>query len=362
MEGSLPGALLALAYFGVFQLCGLCLARLALPRESAGVRLLLGSVWGSLCLQWFPVLFAFPLGFAPAAHLGALALALLCAGAALWKGRGRPGVRQALSAFGRRKFLWVVLGVWGFFCFLVWHSFRWQDGAVYSSQATYGDMSMHLSFLTSLANQGDFPPDYSLLPGARLSYPFLSDSISASLYLLGAPLWFAYQLPMWAAGAQVLFGIYAFFARMAPEKGRAALAWMFFVCNGGFGFLYFLGGGWENFTRIFTAFYETPTNLIGENIRWVNVLVDMMLPQRATLFGWAVLFPALYLLHRAAFGREPRCFLLVGLMAGAMPMVHTHSFLALGVICGGWLLTFLLRRLSWEKSVSYTHLTLPTIA
>ena len=26
MEGSLPGALLALAYFGVFQLCGLCLA------------------------------------------------------------------------------------------------------------------------------------------------------------------------------------------------------------------------------------------------------------------------------------------------------------------------------------------------
>ena len=340
MEGSLPGALLALAYFGVFQLCGLCLARLALPRESAGVRLLLGSVWGSLCLQWFPVLFAFPLGFAPAAHLGALALALLCAGAALWKGRGRPGVRQALSAFGRRKFLWVVLGVWEFFCFLVWHSFRWEGGAVYSSQATYGDMSMHLSFLTSLANQGDFPPDYSLLPGARLSYPFLSDSISASLYLLGAPLWLAYQLPMWVAGAQVLFGIYAFFARMAPEKGRAALAWMFFVCNGGFGFLYFLGGGWENFTRIFTAFYETPTNLIGENIRWVNVLVDMMLPQRATLFGWAVLFPALYLLHRAVFGREPRCFLLVGLMAGAMPMVHTHSFLALGVICGGWLLTF----------------------
>ena len=96
MEGSLPGALLALAYFGVFQLCGLCLARLALPRESAGVRLLLGSVWGSLCLQWFPVLFAFPLGFAPAAHLGALALALLCAGAALWKGHGRPGVGQAL--------------------------------------------------------------------------------------------------------------------------------------------------------------------------------------------------------------------------------------------------------------------------
>ena len=114
-------------------------------------------------------------------------------------------------------------------------------------------MSMHLSFLTSLANQGDFPPDYSLLPGTRLSYPFLSDSISASLYQLGAPLWFAYQLPMWAAGAQVLFGLYAFFSAMTESRAQAALAWVFFAFNGGFGFFYFLGGGVENFTRIFTA-------------------------------------------------------------------------------------------------------------
>ena len=50
------------------------------------------------------------------------------------------------------------------------------------------------------------------------SYPFLSDSISASLYQLGAPLWFAYQLPMWAAGAQVLFGLYAFFSAMTESR------------------------------------------------------------------------------------------------------------------------------------------------
>ena len=64
----------------------------------------------------------------------------------------------------------------------------------------------------------------------------------------------------------------------------------------------------------------------------VNVLVDMMLPQRATLFGWAVLFPALYLLCRAVYQGQRRCFFLVGLMAGALPMIHTHSFLALGLV------------------------------
>ena len=350
MEGTVWGAALALAYLGTFQGVGLCLSRAALPGESPGMRLLLGSVWGSVALQWFPVLLAFFLGFTPAAHLGALMLALLVGGAALWLGRSTPfGFRKACAALGRRWFLWVVLGVWLFFCFLVWHSFRWQDGAVYSSQATYGDMSMHLSFITSLANQGDFPPDYSLLPGTQLSYPFLSDSISASLYLLGAPLWFAYELPMWVAGAQVLFGLYAFFSVLTDSRGQAALSWVFFAFTGGLGFLYFVGGGAENFTRIFTAFYETPTNLIGENIRWVNVLVDMMLPQRATLFGWAVLFPALYLLYRGVYGGQGRCFLWVGGMAGALPMIHTHSFLALGVLCGGWLGASLLARLSWER-------------
>ena len=341
MEGTLQGGALAIVVFGLFQCCGMALARLALPKESGGVRLLIGSVWGSVSLQWFPVLFAFFLDFTPLALACGLCLDILLAGAALWGSRrlSVPGISLSgiCSAFHRRKFLWVVLAVWVFFCYLVWHSFRWKNGVVYSSQATYGDMSMHLSFITSLANQQDFPPDYSLLPGTRLSYPFLSDSISSSLYQLGAPLRLAYALPMWAAGGQVLFGLYAFFARMTQGKGRAALAWILFVFNGGLGFLYFLGGGWENFTRIFTGFYQTPTNLVEKNIRWVNVVVDMMLPQRATLFGWAMLFPALYLLYRAVFQGEKRGFLLAGLMAGVMPMVHTHSFLAMGLVCGVWM-------------------------
>lgn len=352
MAGALMGSILALTVFALFQCAGIAIAQVVLFKENSGIRLLVGSVWGSMLLQWFPVVFAFFLDFTPAALGCGLGLSLLLAAFALWTGRRQGRLKlnafQIWNSFRRRKFLWVVLAVWGFFCFLVWHSFRWENGVVYSSQATYGDMSMHLSFITSLANQQDFPPDYSLLPGTRLAYPFLSDSISSSLYQLGAPLWFAYALPMWVAGAQVLFGLYAFFSRMTGGKGRTALAWLFFVFNGGFGFVYFLGGSAENFTRIFTAFYETPTNLLGENIRWVNVIVDMMLPQRATLFGWAILFPALYLLYRAVFQGEKRDFLLVGLMAGAMPMVHTHSFLALGLICGVWLIESLCRGLFWE--------------
>lgn len=354
------GVLGGTAFFLLFQLCGLCMAQALFSEESGGVRLLLGSVLGSVSLQWFPVPFAFFLGFSRAAHLCAAGLVLVCAAISVFILRHRERLRlfSGFSVFRKRKFLWVVLLVTLFFWLLVWRSFRFENGRISSSQATFGDMSMHLSFITSMARQGTFPPEYPLLPGFRLSYPFLSDSISSSLYLfyhLGDELtvfWvealkWSYFLPMAAAGAQVFFGGYLFVSRLLTSRKKAALAWIFFFFNGGFGFLYFLGSK-EDFLRIFTDFYQTPTNYVEENIRWVNVIVDMLLPQRATLFGWAVLFPTLYLLYRAAYEGRKRYFLYAGALAGLLPMIHTHSFMALALICGVWLLGDLLRKLSWE--------------
>lgn len=351
MYGSFSGGLAALVFMCFFQLCGLCLSAVIFAREASGPRLLLGSVMGSVMMQWLPALTGFLFGFTAAGHLTACtAAALATCGALLWARKtGRPipmdikSISGGLRAFLHHKFLFFVLALWIFYCILVPRSFYWEDNIIYSSQATYGDMSMHLSFITSLARQGTFPPNYSLLPGTRLSYPFLSDSISSSLYLLGAPLRLAYCLPMLLAGAQVFFGGWLFLRELSGSDKKAGLAFTFFFMNGGLGLMYFLGGGEGNFSRIFTAYYETPTNYSAENIRWVNVVVDMMLPQRATLFGWAVLFPTLYLLYRAVFGHRHRYFLTAGLFAGALPMIHTHSLLALGLVCGAWLTARLFR-------------------
>ena len=95
----------------------------------------------------------------------------------------------------------------------------------------------------------------------------------------------------------------------------------------------------QNFLRIFSEFYQTPTNLTAEgNIRWVNVIADMLLPQRATLFGWALLFPTLTVLYKAVFENRREYFIPAGVLAGGMPMVHTHSFLAVALISACWLL------------------------
>lgn len=345
MTGSLSGALAALALLLFFQLCGMLFARIFLPQEGPAPRLLLGSVFGSVLLQWLPALLAFFLGFTLNAHLLAILLASLLTALAvvLARKRGRfpPLALDRLRGLLDHGSLAAVLALWLFFCFLVFHSFRWADGRVFSSQATYGDMAMHLSFITSLARQGVFPPNYSLLPGVRLSYPFLSDSISSSLYLVGGDLRLAYCLPMFLAGAQVMFGGWLLLWELTGRGKRGFLAWALFFFNGGLGLIYFLQPG--SLSRIFTGFYQTPTNLTEKNVRWVNVVVDMLLPQRATLFGWAVLLPALYLLCRAVFSGERGLFPVVGALAGALPMIHTHSFLALALVCGAWLTAELCR-------------------
>ena len=351
MGGNFLGGAVALLYFLMFQLCGVTLAACFLNKERRYTQMILGSAAGSVLLMWLPSLWAFLFSFSITAHVLALISLLMLTVGAVFLKRPKllpndfPGKRKAF--YRAERTLLLPLGLWLLFVFLVLHSFRYQNGEIWSSQCTYGDMSMHLGFITSIAEQKTFPPMYSILPGVKLSYPFLSDSISSSLYLLGAPLRFAYVLPMLFAGAQVFFGAHLFWQRWLRDKAKTALAEILFFLNGGFGFAYFfpnLQNGTDNFTRIFTSFYETPTNLVNQNIRWVNVIVDMLIPQRATLFGWAVLFPLLYVLYRAVYEHCERYFIIAGIFAGGLVMIHTHSFLAFGLICGVWLCFALCRR------------------
>ena len=143
---------------------------------------------------------------------------------------------------------------------------------------------MHLSFITSIAGQQTFPPEYNLLPGTPVSYPFLCDSVSSSLYLLGTPLRWAYMIPMFFAFAQVFCGVWFLAREFCRRKYAPVLAFLLFFLNGGLGMVYFLNGEYS-LHDLFTAFYKTPTNLTEKGMRWVNVIADMLLPQRATLLA-----------------------------------------------------------------------------
>lgn len=372
MDGSFLGNVVGILYWMFFMGAGIWMGIRVLHTENRGIQVLLGSVIGSFLLQWLPLLCSIPAGFTTGAHGAALILLLLLVFAVTWftlkndsfcnqqkNGRKMQQTRSRKSKSGQRNakmeqvdILFFVLSalLFVFFCYLLKTHTIPQDetGAYHTGQATYGDMNMHFAFITSITKQGVFPPEYSILPGYRICYPFLCDSISSSIYIWGAGLRLAYNLPMMAAFWQVMGGVYLL-AGYLFRKWNGILTWILFFFDGGLGVIYFLNifgsTGTQNFTRIFTEFYQTPTNYIDENIRWVNVVADMLLPQRATLFGWAILFPTITLLAMALRQKKYSYMVLAGILTGGMPMIHTHSFVAMAFIGAIWLIGSLLQEI-----------------
>lgn len=354
--------MLGIVWFLFWQLFGLLIAARAFRSLGVFERLQLGSVCGSAAAIWAPVPFSFLFGFSIASHFCAAALGVT-ASVFLIKGIAFPS-RDELKAEWReqRAFLCLLIPFMALCVILLCsHTLQVRNGAIYTGQSGWGDMPMHLGFITSIAAQGTFPPEYSILPGERLCYPFLCDSVSSSLYLLGTPLRWAYMIPAFFAFMQVFSGFYLLAHSMLRRLSSALLAFVFFFLNGGLGMIYFTGE--YSLKQLLTGFYKTPTNLGDKGIRWVNVIADMLLPQRATLFGWAVLFAVLLLLYRAVFCGEKKLFLPAGILGGLLPMIHTHSYLALGIVAACWLVCSAIRdRVSKKWLLSWLAFGLPAVA
>lgn len=356
--------LISFLYIAAFAVSGFLIARLIFPRDRYVKQLMFGLTAGLVMLLWLPVLLAFVMGFTLAAQLIALIIAIGIGVFCAVRGRGRA--KTGSFEFKKERALiltCVPLILIGVILFGNHNIVNASDGSMHVGQCTYGDLCMHLGFITSISVQKTFPPMYSILPGTQLGYPFLCDSVSSTFYTLGSSLRFAATLPSVYAYITVVLGVYLFFEDWFRRDSVAVLATLLFFIGGGFGFFYFFDNAktyeglvssdaWRNWLnevyginasvdmaapldmgkRLMSGWYKTPTNYVDLGLRWVNSIADMLLPQRATLFGWALLFPALQMLRRAVFDRENRLFIYLGVLAGAMPLVHTHSFFALGLI------------------------------
>lgn len=245
-----------------------------------------------------------------------------------------------------KTFLAVVIPITLIICVLMTNHILapFENRGVAAGQSTYGDLQMHLGFVTSIAEQKEFPPEYPFLSGTVLNYPFFVDMLSSSLYLFGTSLRFAILLPSYVISLLLVMGFFILSYALTKRKAASVLATVFFFFCGGFGFSYFFEGAKADttvFTRIFTGYYKTPTNLNEMNIRWANSICDMIVPQRATMAGWFMVIPAIWMLVEAAKTKSRKQFIILGVIAGCMPMVHTHSFLALGIISAVMLFLYL---------------------
>ncbi len=330
--------------FAIYLFAGLLCARAALWDKPPLLRAWIGLSLGILLFMWLPALCAFLVRFTLTAELIALGiLAVLCALVLLtqqeklkkarWFDKTDRGLLIATAVF--------VLPLTILSGYLQYtHTLRNVDGALHVGQSTYGDLCMHLSIVTGLRGSA-LPAEYNILPGTTLGYPILTDAMSTSLYMLGMPLALSFTLPGTLMCALVYLGFLLLAKEMTGKTSAALLAGVLLFFNGGLGFLYdfdLAGNDLSRLAEIFTGYYATPANQPDFNLRWSNLIADLLLPQRTFLGGWVLLLPALYFAREAFAKGERRMFLLTALFGAALPMVHTHSFLALALYSAGALI------------------------
>lgn len=276
---------------------------------------------------------------------------------------------------------------------------------VYSGGSAWYDLSFHTAITTSFLHGQNFPPVYTPFPPAPLLYPFLPDFQTAILVALGMSLRAALVVTSVPLALAITGLFYSFARRVAPAvltatgsesvapRSRtrdsatadpatltsfatphvaAALSTVLFLLNGGLGFVYFFEdwrGSKKSLWEFWSSLEINYANMGGRQIQWTNIVVDMMVPQRTSLFGLPVAlmtFTLFAVVWREWSEREEekrrsgseknrgggghvwdgwRLLLPAGVLAGLLPLFHTHTYLAVGLLSG---FLFLLRpRRAW---------------
>jgi hypothetical protein len=267
-------------------------------------------VWPRLCAG---VCLGFSLlgliGFALASVLGmnatALALAgLVCASPLLLLLRVDVRARAAENARGGVRALGASLnfsrrghaGALAFyavaavvFWFVFSHAMYETGAGLYTGVDTnLGDMPFHASVITGFAYGDNFPPEHPEFAGARLTYPFVVDFVTATFVRAGATLegsmfWQSFLMMM------ALVGLLHWWAhRLMRGRRGALLVPALVLLSGGFGWWVFVGeaaAGARGVAEMLGGLEHDYTIMGHLGYQWGNAVTALFVTQRSMLLG-----------------------------------------------------------------------------
>lgn len=286
---------------------------------------------------------------------------------------------QGVSAMKIRRLAYYVFFFLLFLIFFDRAMFEMRDGIYTGGAQNLGDLPFHLGAIFSFTEGNNFPPENPSFAGAKFSYPFIADFLSACFVRLGASVKDAMfvQNVFWALSLLVILERFVFKFTNNRFAGKIAPALLFF--SGGFGFLWFLNDFWQSSQGFFDFLYKLPRDYtIGGKFSWGNSLVTLFITQRSLLIGMPLTIIVLQKLwrifttentktleeERRRRGEEERksenrsiktdaeekqsskakeqmlsplllfssSAFLVGLLAGTLPLIHLHSLAVLFVV------------------------------
>jgi hypothetical protein len=374
-------------------------ALLTLPvieKTHASTRVAIGSVLGIAALSWVAFLTALALGLnAISIGVTVATFAVVLAVQARLIGRGRiaAALRECdLSLGGGAYYVaWAALLAWLFSRVVMFYP----DGMHTAPANNYGDLPFHFSVITSFAYGENLPPQNPIFGGMKFTYPFLIDFLTAFFMRCGADWRSAFFVGNLALALALVRLIEALTLKIFDNIVAARIAPVIFLFNGGLGFIDFFRefraqpDGLSNFLwHLPNTYTIRPENgrlaLASSSVqlRWGNVFTSLLIPQRSMLFGlpFVAMIIALWWMAveemrrvgergsgRAREGergrqgefespslsrslalplpRSRRYLFAAGILAGMLPMLHSHGFFSVVIACA--LMVVLFRSWDW---------------
>ena len=334
---------------------GMSLTYLVTDDEPLMWRLAAGNIVGAAVFGIVGFVAACLIGFSPLTILLSLAVTLLPLLLLLKKDLRGKLLHDWAKAKGKlhgggakrvRQFAY-----YAFFFLLFWLFFQQAmysrpDGIFTGGSNNLGDLPFHLGAILGFTDGNNFPPQNPSWAGARFSYPFIADFLSACFVKLGAGVQDAMFVQNFSWAFSLLVILERFSAKLTGSKlaGRIAPALLFF--SGGLGFVWFFKDFWESGRGVYDFLWHLPKDYtIGDHFRWGNSMVVLFITQRSLLLGmpltvlvlgylWRI-FAADVELNRDGQDKQDKKLLvpfLIGLLAGTLPLIHLHSLAALFVV------------------------------
>jgi len=239
----------------------------------------------------------------------------------------------------------------------------------------YGDLPFHLSVITRFAYGQNFPPEDPTFSGVRFTYPFLTDFISAVFLRCGASLRDSLFIENWIIGVALVGVLHRFGLQLLRNRTAALITPVLVIVNGGLGWTMLFseaseGGIFQALRHMQHSYTITPDVMQGW--RWGTSITTLLIPQRGFLLGIPLAVIVFTLWWDAmkngaeqsvkgdaqsAKGKAPRAkrqdmetgvdalpsalrsarmrrMLAAGVVAGLLPLVHAHSFIATMAVAG----------------------------
>jgi hypothetical protein len=343
--------MLALLLLTAATAVGCCAVALLRLEQGPLTRLAVGTAFAQLLVLWVPFYFAygFDCGVVRAGQLatGTLALLALVGGVALARPLAEHARELRAKLFARAS-VPLVLAFVALMALFAWlhhtHYLRPLPDGLHSAGVTWGDLPLHAGLAARFLAADGLPVlEHPLFLHGALIYPFLPDYSVAVLAGLGLGLRGAFIAGGLYALASLLLMLHAL-ARAWLGGARALeplLATVLFLFAGGFGFVFsaqrLLDG-----TSLFALLQSTnATYDISPHIAKAGHIGNLLLASRCASYGMPIALAALLCFGAGRSSPAPRRAGLIaaGVAAGALPLVHTHSFLVIaGVLGASWLL------------------------